>query len=209
MPDRDRILSKVRSALGRSSGQAVPAAPPPRLVSPTWSLEERIRRFSEKFLGETFVAANGDEARDFVASKTEGLAVVASNSSVLRELGVSGLPNVQCGFVDRDELRSACIVAGVGITSASYAVADPGALVILAGAEEERLISLAPPRHIAVIPADRILSSLDELFTVVPDPALESSSMVLIGGPSRTGDIEMTLTLGVHGPREVYVVIVE
>ena len=82
------------------------------------------------------------------------------------------------------------------------------ALAVLAGAEEERLISLVPPLHIAVVPADRILSSLDELFTILPDPALESSSMVLIGGPSRTGDIEMTLTLGVHGPREVYVVIV-
>lgn len=209
MPDRDLILSKVRAALGRSSGQAAPAPPPPRLVIPTWSREERIRRFRENFRGETFVTANRDEARDFVASKAQGLAAVASNSSVLRELGVSGLPGVQSGFVDRDELRSACIAAGVGISSASYAIADPGALVILAGEQEERLISLAPPRHIAVVPAGRILSSLDELFTVVPDPALESSSMVLIGGPSRTGDIEMTLTLGVHGPREVYVVIVE
>jgi L-lactate dehydrogenase complex protein LldG len=126
----------------------------------------------------------------------------------LRDIGVSGLPNVQSGIVDRDKLRSACIGAGVGISSASYAIADPGALVILAGEQEERLISLAPPRHIAVVPAGRVLTSLDELFTVVPDPALESSSMVLIGGPSRTGDIEMTLTLGVHGPREVYVVIV-
>jgi L-lactate dehydrogenase complex protein LldG len=182
--------------------------PPPRLVIPTWSSEERIRRLQENFRGETFVAVDSDEARDFVASKAQGLAAVASNSSVLRDIGVSGLPNVQSGFVNRDELRSACIAAGVGISSASYAIADPGALVVLAGAEEERLISLAPPRHIAVVPADRVLTSLDEFFTVVPDPALESSSMVLIGGPSRTGDIEMTLTLGVHGPREVYVVIV-
>jgi L-lactate dehydrogenase complex protein LldG len=208
MPNRDRILSRVRSALGRSSGQAIPALPPPRLVIPTWSSEERIRRLQENFRGETFVAVDSDEARDFVASKAQGLAAVASNSSVLRDIGVSGLPNVQSGFVNRDELRSACIAAGVGISSASYAIADPGALVILAGEQEERLISLAPPRHIAVVPADRVLTSLDEFFTVVPDPALESSSMVLIGGPSRTGDIEMTLTLGVHGPREVYVVIV-
>jgi L-lactate dehydrogenase complex protein LldG len=175
---------------------------------PSWSREECVRRFSENFRGETFVAANGEKAREFVASKTGGLTAVASNSSVLRELELTELPDVRTAFADREALRSACISAGVGITSASYAIADPGALVVLAGEEEERLISLAPPRHIAVVPADRILTSLDELFTVVPDPALESSSMVLIGGPSRTGDIEMCLTLGVHGPREVYVVIV-
>jgi L-lactate dehydrogenase complex protein LldG len=209
MPDRDQILSKVRSALGRTSGQPVPAPPPPRLVIPQWSVDERIRRFRENFRGETFVATDREQARDFVASKAQGFTAVASNSPVLSELGISGLPNVETGFANRDTLRSACIAAGIGITSASYAIADPGALVILSGAEEERLISLAPPRHIAVIPAARMLTSLDELFTVVPDPALESSSMVLIGGPSRKGDIEMTLTLGVHGPREVYVVIVE
>ncbi len=198
----------MRSALGRSAGQAAAVAPPPRLVVPTWDREEGIRRFSENFRGETFVAANGEEARQFVASKMEGLTAVASNSPVLRELGLTGLPDVQTGFADREALRSACVSAGVGLTGAAYAVADPGALVVLAGEEEERLISLVPPRHVAVVSADRVLTSLDELFTVVPDPALESSSMVLIGGPSRTGDIEMCLTLGVHGPREVYVVIV-
>ena len=80
--------------------------------------------------------------------------------------------------------------------------------MVLSGQAEERLISLVPPRHVAVIPAGRILSSLDELFTILPDPAAQTSSMVLIGGPSRTGDIEMSLTLGVHGPREVCAVIV-
>ena len=208
MPDREQILSKVRSALGRSAGGPAPVPPPPRLVVPNWGREERIRRFSENFCGETLVAADIEDARQFVASKIEDREAVASNSSILRELGLSELTNVRSGFDDREELRSACVQAGVGITSATYAVADPGALAVLAGVEEERLISLVPPLHIAVVRADRILSSLDELFTILPDPALESSSMVLIGGPSRTGDIEMTLTLGVHGPREVYVVIV-
>ena len=58
------------------------------------------------------------------------------------------------------------------------------------------------------MPSRVVVSGLDELFTVLPDPAEVSSSMVFIAGPSKTGDIEMKLTLGVHGPREIYLVIV-
>ena len=78
---------------------------------------------------------------------------------------------------------------------------------MLASPREARLISLLPPAHIAVVPRDRILTGLDELFTVLPDPAAPSSSMVLITGPSRTADIEQILVRGVHGPGQITVVI--
>ncbi len=70
------------------------------------------------------------------------------------------------------------------------------------------MISLLPPAHIAVVPRDRILTGLDELFDKVPLPAERSSSMVLITGPSRTADIEQILVRGVHGPGELHVVVV-
>lgn len=208
MPERENILSKVRSAVGRRAGQPVPEPPPVRIVTPEWSRDERIHRFCENFNGETYVAPSRDEAARFVSQKLNGHNAIASKEPFLGELGLTDLPHVQPAPDDAGELRELCIQAGAGLTGATYAVADPGALVVLSGREEERLISLVPPRHIAVIPADRILSSLDELFTTLPDPAAQTSSMVLIGGPSRTGDIEMSLTLGVHGPREVCAVIV-
>ena len=80
--------------------------------------------------------------------------------------------------------------------------------MVTASGEESRLASLLPTIHITVLAADRILTGLDELFTVWPDPAALSSSMVLIGGPSKTADIEQILTLGVHGPRELHLVLV-
>jgi L-lactate dehydrogenase complex protein LldG len=88
-------------------------------------------------------------------------------------------------------------------------MADTGALVVLASAQEARLVSLLPPVHLTVLPVERVLTGLDELFTVLPDPGAVSSSMVFIGGPSRTADIEQILTLGVHGPREIQLVLVE
>ena len=79
---------------------------------------------------------------------------------------------------------------------------------MLSSREEARMISLLPPVHIAVVPRDRILTGLDELLTRLPQPAEQTSSMVLITGPSRTADIEQILVRGVHGPGEIHVVVV-
>ena len=63
--------------------------------------------------------------------------------------------------------------------------------------------------HIAILPRERILTGLEELFTILPRPAEQTSSMVLITGPSRTADIEKTLVVGVHGPKEVYLFLID
>jgi L-lactate utilization protein LutC len=101
-----------------------------------------------------------------------------------------------------------CAAADVGITSADYALADTGSLVMISSPHEARLVSQLSPAHIAVVPRDRILTGLDELFSVLPDPAAATSSMVLITGPSRTADIEQILVRGVHGPGQITVVVV-
>jgi L-lactate dehydrogenase complex protein LldG len=106
-------------------------------------------------------------------------------------------------------LRAACAAAPFGITSADYALAATGTLVMIASAEESRLVSLLPPAHIAVFPDSRILPDLDALLSELPFPAESASSMVLITGPSRTADIEQILVRGVHGPGEIHAVIVE
>jgi L-lactate utilization protein LutC len=75
------------------------------------------------------------------------------------------LPGVRSGITDREELRGLCAAADVGITSADYALADTGSLVMIASPREARLVSLLPPAHIAVVPRGRILTGLDELFS--------------------------------------------
>ena len=94
----------------------------------------------------------------------------------------------------------------VGVTKAICGLADSGSILIADGEGNPLQASLLPEIHIAVLQAGDILPSLADALTL---PVLrESKSAVVITGPSRTADIEMSLTIGMHGPREVHVFLV-
>jgi len=208
---RDHILHRVRTALGRSAGQDPGPPPPVRLRIPEVPMEARAASFItrlETLAGKAQRVPSMEAAREAVAAAIVGKTAVASNAPYLAECGISALPGVRAGIRDVEELRDLCETADVGITSADYALADTGTLVMIASPAEARLVSLLPPAHIAVVPMDRMLTGLDELFTLVPMPADASSSLVLITGPSRTADIEQILVRGVHGPGQISVVLV-
>jgi len=208
---RDNILHRIRTALGRSAGQGVADPPPARIRIPEVDMEKRISTLFaaiEALAGKTYRAATPADARGFVAAAIQGKSAVASNAPYLAECGIASLPGVRSGITNREELRGLCAAADVGITSADYALADTGSLAMIAGPHEARLVSLLPPAHIAVVPRERILTGLDELFSILPNPSDMTSSMVLITGPSRTADIEQILVRGVHGPGQITVVVV-
>jgi L-lactate dehydrogenase complex protein LldG len=96
----------------------------------------------------------------------------------------------------------------VGITGAHAALVDTGTVVLVHGDGRGRLVSLLPPVHVALVPIGRLHATLGELFVAEPALLRASANVVFVTGPSRTADIEMTLTRGVHGPRIVHVVFV-
>lgn len=209
---REYVLYKVRNALGRMHGEPPPPLGPPMLSVPEVDRDTRVTEFIRHFenlAGKAFRVPDLDAAKACVANLLENSTAIASNSPLLEQSGITSLASVQTGIADVEELKQACAVAGAGITSADYALCSTGTLVMLASPAEARLISLLPPLHIAVIPSSAILTGLDELFTVLPQPARQTSSMVLITGPSRTADIEQILVRGVHGPGEIRVIIVD
>jgi len=99
----------------------------------------------------------------------------------------------------------------VGVTSAQAAIAETGTLVLESECEHHRLVSLLPPVHIAIVNATDICLSLGEALRFVrrDGPVAMSRTITFITGPSRTADIELTLAIGVHGPKELYVIVYE
>jgi L-lactate dehydrogenase complex protein LldG len=97
--------------------------------------------------------------------------------------------------------------AAVGVTGAALAVTEPAALAVVAQSSVPRAISLLPPVHICVLRTADVVDTLAEALARFEDAL--PSALTWIGGPSRTGDLEMVQTLGVHGPIVVEVVIIE
>jgi L-lactate utilization protein LutC len=98
--------------------------------------------------------------------------------------------------------------ADVGVSGVDYLVAETGSVVMLTRPDQPRSLSLLPPVHIAVARREQIVEDLFDLFEgsaigSSPLPACVS----IITGPSKTGDIELKLVTGVHGPGEVHVVV--
>jgi L-lactate dehydrogenase complex protein LldG len=96
----------------------------------------------------------------------------------------------------------------VGLTGAVAGLADTGSLVVVSGPGRGRMASLLPPMHIAVLRTSQLVPSLADFLAANPRAVDEGSNVVAITGPSRTGDIEMTLSRGVHGPGVVHVVLI-
>lgn len=118
------------------------------------------------------------------------------------------LPAGLLGFLEQAGLQlRASPSAHAGLTGVSRAVAETGSLVLPGGPGRALGASLWPRVHLAVVPASRVVARLEAALT--PEQVVYSPATVLVTGPSRTADIEMTLTLGVHGPEEVVVFLVK
>ena len=97
----------------------------------------------------------------------------------------------------------------VGITGAFCAIAETGTLMTVTGPRTPATVSLLPETHIAIVPASRIVRGMEEAWQLVRDEIGQPPRATsFISGPSRTADIEQTVTLGAHGPYRVHIVIV-
>jgi iron-sulfur cluster protein len=115
----------------------------------------------------------------------------------------------------RKELRRYFIEADAGISGANLAVAETGSLVIVSNEGNARLVTSLPPVHIALVTAEKFVETLEQAATLIKALVLASSGLKLtayvsfITGTSRTTDIEKQLVMGVHGPEEVHIIILD
>jgi L-lactate dehydrogenase complex protein LldG len=215
MSARDNILGRIRRALGRAAplDQAGGAAMRTRLAErprgPLPSMHwEPVARFAERCL---VLSSSVAHVRD----RAEVPAAVA-RYLVEKELPRSGVCWPELGGLNWSAAglhiapRPAAEEDKVGITGCYCAIAETGTLMLLSGPDTHAATSLLPDTHIAVVPASRILRSLEDAWDLLRrERGALPRQVAFVSGPSRTADIEMTLVLGIHGPYRVHVILVD
>ena len=154
------------------------------------------------------------EALDFILSfmQDEGVAAVPQSLAVwVNGPFLHGIDTVQLSSqlpgLTFAVSRQAAADALIGISEADWAAADTGSLVADQTAVEQRLAATLPSIHIALIRSDRILADKAAVFTRITPRS--SSYIAFITGPSRTADIERVLTIGVHGPKRLIIIVID
>lgn len=144
-----------------------------------------------------------------VAMSAAPVVVSLEVESLLTELGVEIITLPADGTAcARDDYLRRLMTAHLAITGADYGLADSGTLVLSTKPTEGRLMSLLPPVQVTLLTVTQIVPSLADLLSP-PAPGVSDRSLIFITGPSRTADIEQTLTVGVHGPNELHVLLLE
>jgi L-lactate dehydrogenase complex protein LldG len=135
---------------------------------------------------------------------------LAAGDPVLAALPLrDSLTATGCDVIDAAALdwRERFAVAGAGVTGARIGVAEQGVFAVECGPGAPRSTSLLPPRHVCVLPCSVVVPTFADAIEQLASEPLPSA-LTWIGGPSRTSDLEMVQTLGVHGPKSVDVVLV-
>ena len=229
---RAQMLARIRASLENSramlaaEADGAAHAPPPFVHPAQDDLAEQYAAELTRLAGHAHRCRSDAEALDAIRSILEQHAATQVIAWDLDAIGLPGLgellaelgARVLDGRIsERGPERASALQtlepAPICISGADAAIAESATLVLRSGAGRGRLASLLAPAHIAVLRRAQIVRGLGEALALMQqrhgrDIFGDSSNLTLISGPSRTGDIEQTLTLGVHGPREIHVVLI-
>ena len=143
----------------------------------------------------------------------EAAVAVSTGDPLVEKLGVAG--RLAAGGLDvltPDDVfwRERLAEAGVGVTGAVAAAASSGTVGIACGVGAPRATSLVPPAHICLVFLGTMVEDLAEALGRCTSAAADlPSGLVWVSGPSRSADLELILTVGVHGPGSVDVIVVD
>ena len=206
------VMSAIRRALRRTSAkEPAPTEIPgrPQGLDSTVERTHAFRTRLESVNGEVHLVRDKDAARDLLMELVErrGWKDIAVSGAPLVTHATSNLKaDLFEGSQDRDRLAH----CDLGITAVQHAIAETGTLVLFSHAESHRLTSLLPPVHIALVEQSQIVAGLGDALALAhgADGGEPPPLVTFITGPSRTGDIELTMVTGVHGPRELIVILI-
>jgi L-lactate dehydrogenase complex protein LldG len=201
---REQILERLRTA------RATVTVPRAEAPAPTPFVRRSQQECAERFLHEAtaigiecFAESSAADVRARVRSLIAGLRVLAWDPSEL-PYGICDLvPNALLGRSPRAEQA----LADIGLTGCDAAIAETGSLAMISAPGRSRIVSLLPPMHLAIVTPVELKFSMAEFFADRAGALGQAASCTFITGPSRTADIELTLTLGIHGPGRVAIVL--
>ena len=199
---RDRILRRLRS-VSVDLPQFVATTPLPVVRAST---EECVARFvlEAEALGiDCLLEPSADDVRRRLSALTRGKRVLSWDRARLPYDAWGVLENPILGSDERDRQAA----AEIGVTGCDVAIAETGSLVLFSAPGQSRTVSLLPSVHVAILERSRLCFSMAEMFATHAQRLSEEASCTIITGPSRTADIELTLTLGIHGPGQVIVIV--
>ena len=213
MSSREEILKRVRAGVGKDDFARRKAVAEAYMAA--------HKRGPQPSVGNE-LAARFQAKAEYLASTVERIEVISdAPSAVARylaslELGVlavatpdvAGLAWAAAGLdvsgrvaVDADK---------VGISGCFCAIAETGTLLLLSGPASPATVSLLPETHIALVPENRIVATMEDAFALLrAERGCLPRAANFISGPSRTGDIEQTIVLGAHGPCRVHLIMVK
>lgn len=191
---RDALLGRIRESLA--------TAPPPSFAGRVGSTSPPAPGVPDPL--EEFACRARALSAEVCVEETAG-AVEARVAELLQGHTVASWSELPYGL--EPPASSPPAEASAGLTGADGAVASTGALLLIAGPGHERTPSMLPPLHVAILRRGDIHPDLPAALAATGDARDAASAVHLIAGPSRTADIELTLTLGVHGPGRLAIVI--
>lgn len=225
MAEREAFIERIRGRLHHRKPQEeyrpthAPDVPWTRSGDPREEpgMEDAPARFLrelEALGGHGGRVAGLGEAREYVLAlvRERGASLLVRwDEELLEELGVDA-PLAKAGvevavWRGLPDFRKVLDRAQVGLTTAEYAVAETGSVAIAGGPGRGRSVTLLPPTHVAVLPVGRLVRTVSEVIGLYAEGELPAN-VCLHSGPSRSGDIEQSLAIGVHGPGDVHVLLV-
>jgi len=209
MSAREAILNRVRAArsakaLGERNASHGPGTMSvAKSAAPSGDLVSQFSRELEALDVECHVEATPDAVRDRVRQLADGQSVLSWDADRLPYDIGAVLSSPAIGT----DARGRQAEATLGVTGCHAAIAETGSLVVLSGPGTPRAASLLPPAHVCVVRRADLVATMGTFFRERAAAIAGAACCTFITGPSRTADIELTLTLGVHGPGRVTVVV--
>ncbi|MFO1429214.1 MAG: lactate utilization protein [Candidatus Competibacteraceae bacterium] len=212
---RERIFANLRAALAQGGSDVPETGTPTPLSLSRQERIERLKELMERMHTEVHVVKEANwlpMLKNVLRQRSlNGLLYGPGTApaEVLEQNWESDLPPLVPYTDEVEQIKSKLFGIDAGITTARGGIAETGALILWPDAREPRLLSLVPAVHIAILKADTIYNTFAEAMSGERWQDGMPTNVLLISGPSKTADIELVLTFGVHGPKELIVLIVD